>query len=671
MKGKSTTVRLRHLAWSVALGLVICGGNAYGQDADDLTDLSLEELLDIEITSVSKKSERRTQAAAAVFVISAEDIERSGAQTIPDVLRGVPGISVARLDANKWSVASRGFGGIFANKLLVLVDGVSVYTPLFSGVYWDKIGIPMEDIDRIEVIRGPGSTVWGANAVNGVINIVTKSSADTQGGLFSIAAGNELEGDATLRWGFPAGDKITGRFYTRYMSHDHARDIDGSDANDGWWHSDAGVRFDWNATDEDLFTFQGGWFDSSLEEEITLASVVPPTSRIRTTESNRNGNYILGRWTHTMSDESSWQLQLYYNHWEEANVRTISETRDTFDIDFQHRFALGDRHDIVWGAGFRYIADDIESTRWLYFDPGERADQLYSAFIQDEISLIEDRLALTLGAKFEHNSYTGFEVQPSARLAWTPNEQNTVWASVSRAVRTPSRSESDTLLPNIGLPGAMVTLVGSEDYDSEELWAFELGYRVSPRDDLLFDIALFYNDYDDLRSIELSTPEFGLLPGYVPHLRIPFIARNNTVAQTYGIEIAADWRPVDWWRTHLSYSYLNVDFDVNDRAFDIISGLQEGDSPEHQIHWSNYFQVTDDVELSFTLRYVDELSTLGVDDYFTADARVAWQIRENMKLSILGQNLFDSERAEFAPTFVNTLATETELSVFGKFTWTF
>lgn len=637
---------------------------------EDLTELSLEELLDVEITTVSKKSERRSAAAAAVYVLSSEDIARTGATHVADVLRGVPGLSVARLDGNKWSVSSRGFGGVFANKLLVLVDGRSIYTPLFSGVYWDQIGMPLEDIERIEVIRGPGSTVWGANAVNGVINIVTKSSADTLGGLFSIAAGNELRADGSLRFGFPVGDKITGRIYTRYHDSRRSEFPDGSDANDDWWHGQGGLRLDWNATDEDSFVFHTNWLRSELNETISVVSPIRPNSSIRDVTDRRNSNDLLGRWTHRTGDDSQWHLQMYYSNWEAKNPGTIEESRDIFDIDFQHRFALGTRHDIVWGAQFRYTEDEIFNTRWLAFDPTARADRVYSAFIQDEITLVEDRLKLTIGSKFEHNSYTGFEAQPSARIAWTPNTSNTLWASISRAVRTPSRAEADTRLPSMGFPRVLISLIGSDDFESEDLWAYEIGYRASPRDNLLFDIALFYNDYSDLRTVELDRPEIGFSP-FPVHLLIPARARNNMEAQTYGAELAIDWRPVNWWRTHLSYSYLNVDLDIQAKTFDIISAIQEGDSPEHQVHWTNNFQLTDNVEFATTLRYVDELSTLGVDDYFEADARIAWKIRRNMEFALVGTNLLETGHTEFAPTFVSTLATEVQRSIYGKFTWTF
>jgi len=669
MAWSRTRVSCAMLGFTFALGFLFAAGHANAQEEGDLTELSLEDLLDVEVTSVSKKAQRRSEAAAAIFVISNDDIRRSGATHIAEVLRQVPGISVARLDSNKWSVTSRGFGGRFSNKLLVLVDGRSVYTPLFSGVYWEALDVPLDDVDRVEVIRGPGSTVWGANAVNGVINIVTKSAADTQGGLVSAGGGTELNALGRFRYGGAIGELGHYRIYGTFTRRDDFELLDGDKANDNWWIAQGGFRLDLNLTDDDLLTVQGDHSRNRLSEKLESAFLRPPRTRIFDNTVRLRASNLLTRWTHTLSDTSSVAVQLYYFHWDTEDEFSIQDDRDIFDFEFQHRFQVGDRHDIVWGGGYRHMVDDIvNSDQSIRFDPRGRTYRIYSGFIQDEISLIPDKLALSLGTKLEYHDFSGFEVQPSARLAWTPNERHTVWGAVSRAVRTPSRAEEDIFLPSIAFPRTLVALVGDDDFEAENLVSFELGYRVHPRDNFQADFALFYNIYDDFRSLQFRSPRIGFAP-LPPHLLIPVAAGNKHEADTYGFEMALDWQPKPWWRSRLSYTFTEVDIDLN--TFDIITGAQEGDTPEQRVFFWNSFDMPHNLELDVMVNYVDALPTLNVDDYVGLDVRLGWQVRDDLELSVVGQNLVQSSHQEFAPTFVNTVPSEVQRGVFGKITWRF
>ncbi|MCK5229802.1 MAG: TonB-dependent receptor, partial [Desulfobulbaceae bacterium] len=419
----------------------------------DMTELSLEELMNIEITSVSKKPEKLADAAAAVFVVTREDIRRSGVTSIPEALRMAPGINVARIDSNKWAVTSRGFNGRFANKLLVLIDGRSVYTPSFSGVHWEVIDIFLEDVDRIEVIRGPGATLWGANAVNGVINIITKHAADTQGGLIAMGAGTEERGFGGVRYGTDMGETTYGRFYAKGFKRDEfVHNTTGDDAGDDWDMLRGGFRLDSLLYDRDSVTVQGDIYQGNMNQTLHLPTVSGPFfNKIVEDKAEVEGWNLLTRWQHTLSPTSDFTLQVYYDRTNRDEF-VYGEIRDTFDIDLQHQFAAYKRHEVIWGLGYRYTHDDFSDSEILRLDPDSRSDELFSAFVQDKITLMEDCLWLTIGSKFEHNDYTGYEIQPNARLFWAPHTDHKVWASVGRAVRTPSRMEDDIWFINTTFP---------------------------------------------------------------------------------------------------------------------------------------------------------------------------------------------------------------------------
>lgn len=629
-----------------------------------LKKLSLEDLLGIEVTSVAKKRERLSDAAAAIFVITNEDIRRSGATSIPEALRMVPGLQVARIDSNKWAVTSRGFNGRFANKLLVLIDGRTMYTPLYSGVFWTMQDTLLEDVERIEVIRGPGATLWGANAVNGVINIITKQAMDTLGGLVAAGIGTEERGFANVRYGSNLGDNAYFRVFAKYFDRDNGLEASGQNGGDDSHVLRGGFRIDWQPSDRDSLTFQGDIYKGDAGQRLTVASSAPPYTAQTFDEGTEIGvGNVLTRWTRVFSNSSDMALQLYFERAEREDS-LVGILLDTWDLDFQHKFALGARQEIVWGLGYRFVHHDMDNTFNMSFRPPTRDDHLFSAFLQDDIMLVKEKLCLTLGSKLEHNDYTGFENQPNVRLQWTPHERHSVWAALSRAVRTPSRADHDIQInqPHPDNLPVIVSLYGSRDFKSEDLLAYELGYRFQPMDRLSADIAAFYNDYDNLRTIEPDPNPF------VPAAT----AGNKMEGEAYGVELAANWLALDWWRFQAAYTYLQIQLHLDPDSRDTVSERAEGESPHHQLFLRSSMDLSRDLELDLWVRYVDSLPDLGVRSYVSLDARLGWRPRQDLELSIVGQNLVDSHHSEFGPdAFVKTSPTEVERSVYGKITWSF
>ena len=634
----------------------------------ELKKLSVEELLDIDVTSVSKYPEKLSEAAAAVAVLTQDDIHTSGFTSIPEALRLVPGLDVARVDSHTWAISSRGFNDIFANKLLVLIDGRTVYTPLFSGVFWEVQDTLLQDIDRIEVVRGPGATLWGANAVNGVINIITKSARDTQGLLISGGGGTEDRGFGSVRYGVKLDDNAFLRIYAKYFNRDSSVLPNDTEAHDAWDMYQAGFRLDWEPTKQNSFTVQGDTYTGSQDETYLVPTRAPPFARkIETTDDVSGGN-LLGRWSHSFSVDSQLTVQAYYDR-TERNSAIFGEKRDTGDIDLQHRFALGDRQDVIWGLGFRTTRDDVANSVNVSLRPDSRTLNLYSGFVQDEITIVPERFRLTIGSKFEHNDFTGFEIQPSARVLWTPGHSQTFWASISRAVRTPSRAESDIILNPAGVPPGLISIFGNPDMESEELLAYEFGYRIQPVNQLKFDLTAFYNDYNDLRTLE------PIRPGPIS----PSIVGNKLFGESYGTEISATAQVTSRWRLQGSYSYLDVRLHRESGSHDISTEITtERSSPHHQFFIRSLVDLGWNVQFDSTLRYVDVLPAVNsvpirpkIPSYITLDVRLAWLPRKNLEIAIVGQNLLDDRHPEFAPTFIGTQQTEVERSIYGTVVWRF
>ncbi|MFL6293142.1 MAG: TonB-dependent receptor plug domain-containing protein [Thermoanaerobaculia bacterium] len=642
-------LRTTRIAGLLALASLLAGpagasqepGGAVAQ-ATDLKKLSIEELMEIDVTSVSRRAERLNQAAAAIIVVTREDIRRSGVTSLPEALRLVNSLHVARQSQRSWAINARGSNTSTSNKLLVLIDGRSVYTPLFSGVFWDVQDTLLEDVERIEVIRGPGATLWGANAVNGIINVITKKAADTQGGLVTAGAGSEEKGFGGVRYGGTLGERGHYRAYGKYYDRDSLVLVDGSDAGDPIQMRQAGFRADWTSTERDAFTFQGDAYEGRVGETIR-------------DDSDVDGGNLLGRWTRTLAEDSDLELQVYWDRTHRRIPALFEEHLDTLDLDLQHRFPLAGRHDVVWGLGYRWHHDRVGNSPGLAFLPARRDFDLFSLFAQDEVSLLDNRLALTVGTKLEHNDSTGLEVQPSVRAAWKASERRTLWAAVSRAVRTPARIDEDIFAFG---PGGQVLLRGSRDFESEELIAWELGYRIQPHPEVLLDVAAFYNVYDDLRSQE--PPANGA---------IPITLANKLAGETWGIELRSNLQPVPGWRLQVAYAWLDKELRLDPDSRDRTRGAGEGNDPEHRFTLRSGFDLSAGLELDGWLRYVSELPSPAVDDYTELDLRLGWRSAGGLELSLVGQNLLHESHAEFGPA--TALREEVERSLYGKVVWRF
>ncbi|HKX30081.1 MAG TPA: TonB-dependent receptor [Blastocatellia bacterium] len=643
--------------------------------APDLTTASLEELMNIEVTSASKKEERLFQTAAAISVITQEEIRRSGMTSLPELLRLVPGLHVARIDGNKWAITARGFNSRFPNKLLVLIDGRSIYTPQFSGVYWEAQFLPLEEIERIEVIRGPGGALWGANAVNGVINIITKSAAETQGGLMSAGGGSEDHAFGSLRYGGTAGANAHYRIHARSFSRSGLLDASGREAPDGQRAVSGGFRLDWSRSGRDALTLQGDIYDSTLRETSTPVTLPAPFAPPRPTPGEFTGGNVMGHWNHIFSERSDATLQIYFDR-SRREIRDVGERVDTIDFDFQHHLALKRRQDLIWGVGYRLIADQTNGNLGTpaQFTPKGRSFQIFSAFVQDELMLIKNRLRLTLGTKLEHNDYTGYEVQPSARLLWTPSARQTVWAAASRAVRTPARTQNSLRINATAFPGpdgliVFSTLIGSPDPQSEELRAYELGYRAQPSRKLSLDLAAFYNVYDRLVTFDPGPPFFDTF-GY-PHLTIPLRFGNLMNGRVYGAELSATADLTRRWRVRGGYSFLAAELNHKLAGQDQNVDLGENHSPKHQFQVHSYFKLPGRLELDNGLYYLTKLSAQSIPGYTRLDLRLGWKMRESFELSFGAQNLLDDRHPEFNSLDSIVITSQAKRSFYGKATWRF
>jgi iron complex outermembrane receptor protein len=625
---------------------------------EDLTELSLESLMDIEVTSVSKKPEKRVTTAEAVYVLTGEDIYRSGVTTIPDALRLVPGVQVARINSHSWAVGIRGFATSLARSVLVLIDGRTVYNPLFAGTYWELQDLVLADIDRIEVIRGPGGALWGANAFNGVINIITKTSTATQGGLVSVGGGTEEHGFAGVRYGGGIGDNLHYRLYGKYFNRD-AGENNGQPNYDDWEMGRGGFRVDWQPGTRDELTLQGDLYTGDLGNRVEITRFEPPFQELVLDDTDTSGGNVLGRWTRTLSATSSVSTQLYYDHTfrRDPNFR---EERDTFDVDAQHRFGLPWNNDVVWGLGYRLTSDDTGGVPGTELVPSARTDNLFTGFVQNETALFSDRVRVTVGTKLGHNDYTGFEVQPNGRLSWLVHRAHTLWGSIGRAVRIPSRVEYDadiTVGPaNIdptdpdrcldGLPCQYPRVLGNRDFGSEELIAYQLGWRALLFARVMVDTVVFYHDYHQLLSLEPGVPFLETSP-MPEHIVIPLMIENNLHGKSYGVTLFAEASVTPWWRLQASYGFLEIDLRPDAGSNDTSQVAIEDSSPRHQAFLVSHLDLPGRVEIDADIRYVDDLPAFDIREYITFDVRLAYHVHPQVELSLVGQNLWDTDHREF------------------------
>jgi len=641
------------------LSLAPVSALAEAEAEDDLASLDIEDLFDLEVTSLSKKSQRLTEAAAAIYVVSGDDIRRSGMRSIPEALRMVPGLQVARLSGNRWAISARGFGSLFSDKLLVMIDGRSVYTPLFAGVYWDTVDTMIEDVDRIEVIRGPGGTLWGANAVNGVINIVTKNANDTEGALVSGGAGN-IDRFVSGRYGVKVNEDLAVRGYAKYFNNEDFKGNAGAPSHDETDQGRGGFRMDWTPTEDDHLTVSGDLYKGESDATVDSSFQLIPGTTLNT-DTEVRGAHILGRFTHVFEEGHDAAVQMYFDRTERDDAMW-EEWRNTFDLDLQHRFQAPLESEVVWGLGYRYTDDDVDEGV-AGFNPDSRDENLYTGFVQGELPLFEDILRLTAGTKLEHNDHTGWEYQPSVRAAVIPNQMHTVWGAVTRAVRTPARSNDNLQINQVGGIPIPDAVRGNPDSRSEKVWAYEMGYRVQPMDTVSLDVSGYYNDYDDLQTLEVRQ----LFPG----TDIQF--DNKMTGEGWGVEVYGSWRVLDWWKMQAWYTYadLNLDLDNDSQAQPLIplgSEAVEDGVPNHSFQIRSSMDLPYDTAVDVAFWWVDEVEALNIGSYERLDLRLGWMPIESLELSFVAQNLTQAKHQEWAHEFGYS-GTRIPRTFYGALTW--
>jgi len=659
--GLQSNCARRILAWyksetnKLIIPLLLLAAPAFAQQTDPgaggrLKGLSLEELGNIEVTTASKSPVKLSQTAAAVYVITQEDIRRAGVTSLPEALRLAPGVDVAQIDSVKWAVGIRGFQSRLSRAVLVLIDGRSVYSPLFHGVYWEVQDTLIEDIDRIEVIRGPGGTIWGANAVDGVINIITKNAKDTKGTLVSAGGGNVDQGFLDVRQGGGNDRGFSYRIYGKGFDRGPEFHADNQQFDD-WRRAQGGFRTDWDINARDSLTIQGDIYDGVAGEDVMITTLSPPSAANVEKNAQLSGGNLLTRWQRKLTGGGDFQLQAYYDRVNRLQSNQ-AEYRNTFDVDFVHRLAPWRRQEFTWGFGARLSPASLpEIVPGYVFTPDERTDHVYTAYAQDDISLVPDKLSFTAGAKLLRSSFTGFDVEPSVRLLWTPTSRQTVWAAVTRAVRTPSDIEDtlqDTTLTSAS-PPAFTVVQGDGKFTSETLIGYELGYRSLLSKTFSLDLATFYNSYDHLLSLEPETP-FTENDQGTPVLIYPETNGNGVKGTTAGFELAPDWKPTSWWRLQGSYSYLLMHLRTAPGSLDTTTiGLDEGSSPHHQARVQSFFDLSRNLDFSLTFRYVGAVPYYLVSGYSTGDARIAWRPMgvRHVEFSVAGQNLLQPRHFEY------------------------
>jgi iron complex outermembrane receptor protein len=633
--------------------------------------MSLEELGNVEVTTVSKEPEQVWHTPAAIYVITQEDIRRSGATSIPEILRLAPGVEVARIDSDHWAVGVRGFGGEFSKSLLVLIDGRSVYSPLFAGVYWQVQDTLLEDVDRIEVIRGPGGTIWGANAVNGIINIITKNAKDTHGAISPWGGGDVDQGIGGARFGSKSGKGVDYRVYGKGFIRGPEYHPDGVNFDD-WRMGQVGFRTDWSKNSRDTFNLQGDMYKGLDGERVAVSSYSPPSTQvINYPPHNTSGGNILGNWRHQFGEHSDIETRGYFDRTSRFSPQ-LDETRNTYDLDFLYHFAASGRQDALLGVGARWSHDDITNIfPTLTFTPPQETDSIYSWFMQDQIGIIPNKLSLILGSKFEHNNRSGFEVQPNGRLMWTPTPHQTVWAAVTRAVRTPSRLDQDLSLTDYLVTTSepiFLRVVGTKSFSSEHLVGTEIGYRALVVRKLYLDLSTFRNDYNDLYGYGPGSEYVEATPAPA-HLILQEPLANALKGDASGGEIGPEWKPVDWFQVKGSFSYLHLYVHDKPGFTDAQNTVSDnGSSPHQQAIIQALFNFHRGFELDPTYRYVSSLPAQKVAAYNTGDVRFGWRASHNWEVSVVGQNLMQPHHAEFGSD-VNTII-GIKRDVFAKITWT-
>jgi iron complex outermembrane recepter protein len=651
--------------------LLLCTAifSASSHASSDLTNLSLEQLMNEPITSVSKKATKLSEAPAAIAVITQDEIRRFGVTSLPEALRMVPGLDVARISSNAWAVSARGFNGEYSKEMLVLIDGRVVYSPVTAGVHWNAEDVMIEDVDRIEVVRGSGATLWGTNAVNGVINIITKSAKATQGGLISTAASSDGDTQLAARYGSALGPDLQFRIYAKYLDQSGFRDSLDTFDTGSWRTARAGFRADWNSTAVDAVTLQGDIYSGHVGTTVSEVSLAPPSAMPVVNVEVDNGANVLGRWTHKYSTESSLTLQTYLDHVNQGDGADI-EHHDTYDVDLQRQFRWASFNDVIFGTGFRYTSVDDEFHSFnLSFAPPHRTISVYNAFLQDEIAIVPDRVRLTLGSKIERDNLSGWSIEPNVRILWLATERQKVWAAISRATRTPSLFELsatanlDAYQTGPTAPPVLVSIIPNSQLRPEDILTYELGYRYVPREQVTMGITAFAARYlHDI--VQLPTaPELQNSYG-VPHLLVGVLTQNGSAIWSYGAEMSVRWQVVARWQLLWRYTWLRVDSPA--------APYVEEESPRHQAQARSLLDLTSHFQLNAALYYVDAVTALGasVPAYVRADIGVVWNPSSRLSIGIWGQNLLQRQHVEY-PSVSSGVLSEIPRSALGKVTWGF
>lgn len=658
---------------------------AADSEIEEFMNMSLEDLMEQRVSIITKSEKALSTTAAAVFVINAEDIRRSGAANIPEALRMAPGLQVTQINPHDWNVSIRGLNDQAANRILILIDGRSIYSSLSSGTYWRELqGMPMESIERIEIVRGTGGTIWGVNAMNGVINIITRSALNSKGGQLTAGGGTAQQGFGRFDYTVPLNNEASVRTYGTYFN---VASVKGDNhfkgqAGDGWM---TGARFDWDDKDNDKIMVDARWNENTDEESGKLTTLTPPyTKSIISEPYNNQSGHFLTRWEHHLNDTNYWEIRASYTHNNSRHFQLQSKI-NTLDFDFTHHFLLNDQNNITWGGGYRRMSDDVIGSSMMTFTPQSSHQDLYNLFAQDEIALdSEKRWLFTFGSRFEYYSMTRFEVEPSSSLRWHFNDKHTIWANVSHAVRTPSRGQSDdikvlvfnsmqTINPKTTLP-VMVASSGKNGIDAENSTTYQIGWR-GLFGDWTADVTAFYADYDDIISLQAAGNSTINNSLGIPAIIVPARGNNMLDAQSYGAELSLNWQVTNSWRNYLSYSF----FKLNSQPYAGTSSIfydvdrHEKSVPESQVSLRTNFNVTHDIDFDIWWRYTDTIITnkRPINAYFNADARIAWRPVKNLELSLIGQNLIQSQHLEYQGDFFAPQSTYVPRGVYAKFNWQF
>jgi iron complex outermembrane recepter protein len=641
------------------LSWIIKATAAPAEAIEPLLQMGLGDLMKVKVTSLQRRDSELRKTLAPTYVMDSEAIRRSGATTIPDLLRRVPGVHVARINGNTWAISARGFNSAVANKLLVLVDGRSVYSPLFAGVFWDVQEIPLESIDRIEVIRGPGGALWGANAVNGIINIIRKSPKERLGSRVSVTAGDEDRFIGEVSQGAELGKNAQAVVYGRYREFDALRRPTGGSSEDDGSIGSAGVRAHGLAAAGEWMVSSDA-YDGKFKENRAIFSLTPPSIDVFNDDTDVAGMNLVAQIRRKLENGAA-MVRTFYDRSQRRIPRLFDETRETFDLEVQRELPAGPRHTLTYGAGVRSTTDRIGNTFSISWDPSADTTKIFSLFAQDQMKLTR-RSWIEVGSKFERNDYTHWETQPNLRLGFQPDPEQLWWAAVSRAVRTPTRYDRDVRFPGVILPGpATLEGRGSDLFDSEKVVAYEAGYRSQPTPRFFTSNAVFFNRYSDLHTFEAGAPEVRTDP--VPHTAFPFFSENRAWGESFGFETSERYQVVRWWTVEAQYTYLHLRLHLDEGSADFTTIPSERSDPSNQFTLISNWTMPHDFEFDGIVRWVDELKALGVDDYTAIDLRLGWRATPSIDTEIVGQNLFESSHREYAG------AAEVEPSVHAKISW--